>query len=165
MSKKKSQNSHNNGYKPKPPFISVEGIKSLAWDKLSRDAVWALTEFYRKFNGKNRTNLSLTYEEVKGKISNGTFNNAIWELIGYGFIRVRRFGRLNQNASIYELCDKWEYLSNHPEKLDRNEKHLARLKRTKRIPTPKKLNPTKSFNFRAKRRQLIRVIQNKISAA
>lgn len=165
MSKKKSQNSNNGAYRPKPPFISVEGIESLAWGKLSRDAVWVHTELYRKFNGKNRNNLSLTYKEVNHKISNGTFNKAIWELIGYGFIHVKRFGHLNQNASIYELCDKWEYLSNQPEKLNRNEKLLARLERTKRIPTPKKLDKTGRFNFGVKRRQLQRVLKDKISAA
>lgn len=165
MSKKKSQNNNNGAYRPKPPYASVEGIQSLAWDKLSRDAVWVLMEFYRKFNGKNRNNLSLTYLEVKGKISNGTFNKAIWELIGRGFIHVNRFGSLNQNASIYELCDKWKYLSNQPEKLNRNEKLLERLEKIRRIPTSKRLDETESFNFGVKRRQLQRMIKDKISAA
>lgn len=159
------KNSNNNAYRPQPPYASVVGIKSLAWGKLSRDAVWALMEFYRKFNGKNRKNLSLTYLEVKGKISNGTFNKAIWELIGYGFIHVVRSGRLERNASIYELCDKWEYLSNQPEKLNRNEKLLARLEKVRRKPTPKNLEKPKAFIFRTKRRQLQRMIKNKISAA
>ena len=165
MSKKKSQKSNNDAYRPTPPFRTVEGIESPAWKKLSRDAVWVLMEIYIKFNGNNRSNLSLTYLEVKGKISNGTFTKAIWELIGYGFIRVRRFGRLNQNASIYELCDKWKYMSDQPEKLDQNEKLLKRLEKTRRIPTPKNIDKSQRFNFGVKRRQLLRVLKDKISAA
>ena len=73
-------------YRPKPPFITVEGIKSEVYEYLSPIAVWVLCEFYRKFNGYNRQNLSLTGKDVKGKISTTTLSKSIWELVAYGFI-------------------------------------------------------------------------------
>jgi hypothetical protein len=83
-------------------------------------------ELYRKFTGYNRASLSLTDREVKGKIASGTFTKSKWELIGYGFIDVMRFGRLERNCSLYSLSNRWKRLSEKPRKLDKIGKLLAR---------------------------------------
>ncbi len=147
MEKKKNS---GKAYKPRPPFRTLEGIESAAWDKLSRDAVFAITEFYKKFNGYNRYDLSLTYKEVRKKMSNRPFSRSIWELIGYGFIDVRRFGRLERNCSIYGLSNRWRHLSEKPEVLNQIEKLLKEIERLKRERASRK------------KRMNIREFQNKI---
>jgi len=121
-------------YQPRQPFRTVEGIEGAAWEKLSRNAVFVLIEFYRKFNGYNRYDLSLTYREVKNKMSNTLFSRAVWQLIGYGFIDVRRFGRLERNCSLFGLSNRWRKLSENPEKLDAIEKLLEEVEDLKRQP-------------------------------
>lgn len=121
-------------YQPRQPFRTVEGIEGAAWEKLSRNAVFVLIEFYRKFNGYNRYDLSLTYREVKNKMSNTLFSKAVWQLIGYGFIDVRRFGRLERNCSLFGLSNRWRKLSENPEKLDAIEKLLKEVEDLKRQP-------------------------------
>jgi hypothetical protein len=142
-------------YKPKAPYASVEGIESPAYEKLSPHAVWVLLEFYRKFNGFNRSNLALSYKEVANKMAPATFNKSIWELRGFGFLDTVRFGRLERNNSIYALSKRWKRLSNSPEKLDRIERLLSRAEKAKRINTPKNLNDEEKFSFRLKRKQLL----------
>jgi len=155
----RANNRQKNAYRPKPPFRSVEGIESLAWGKLSPHAVWVLMEFYGKFDGFNRSNLTLSYSEVRTKIANGTFNKAIWELISYGFIDVRRFGRLERNNSIYALTNRWKSLNENSRKIKKVEKLLSHLERVKRINTPKNLSEEQKSEFRIKRRQMIRKIK------
>jgi hypothetical protein len=161
----RANNRQKNAYRPRPPFRSVEGIKSLAWDKLSPHAVWVLMEFYRKFDGYNRSNLTLSYSEVKIKMANGTFNKSIWELIGYGFIDVIRFGRLERNNSLYALTNRWKSLNEDSRRIKKVEKLLSHLERVKRINTPKNLSEEQTSEFRIKRRQMIRKIQNMILKA
>ena len=104
-------------YKPKPPYRSIEGIASKPWGYLSRNAVFVLVEFYRKFNGYNRYDLSLTYGEVKSKMTNRPFADALLELVSFGFIDMRRYGRLERQCSIYGLSNRWRKLDKQPQKL------------------------------------------------
>jgi hypothetical protein len=151
----KQNNQSRRAYKPKPPYAAVEGIESPAYEKLSPHAVWTLLEFYRKFNGYNRSNLALSYKKVEKKVSPGTFNKSIWELLGFGFLDTVRFGRLERNNSIYALSNRWRRLSNSPEKLKRIEKLLIRAEKVKRINTPKSLSDEEKSSFRLKRKQLL----------
>ena len=155
----RTNNRSSKAYKPKPPFRSVEGIGSLAWDRLSPFAVFTLMEFYRKFDGFNRSNLTLSYKEVQPKIANGTFSKAIWELIGFGFIDVQRFGRLERNNSIYGLSNRWERVSQDPEKVIRIKKLLVRAEKVKHINTPSHLSEDEKSNFRNRRKQLLWMIR------
>jgi hypothetical protein len=146
-------------YRPRRPFRTVEGIESPAWEKLSPSAVWVLMELYRRFNGKNRGNLAFPYRDANGKMANATFSNSIWELRGFGFVDVKRFGRLERNNSVYALSDKWRKLSENPKKLDKIERLLKRAEKVARAVTPKKLSEDQKTKFRIKRRQLVRRIR------
>lgn len=117
---------------------------------MSRNAVFVWFRFYEKFNGFNRYDLSLTYGEVKSKMSNTLFSRAIWELIGFGFIDVRRFGRLERNCSLFGLSNRWKKLSEEPKKLDEIEKLLNQIELLKRQPGS------------LKKRMKIRELRNKI---
>lgn len=130
----RDQAERKKAYQPQQPFRTVEGIEGAAWEKLSRNAVFVLIEFYRKFNGYNRYDLSLTYREVKNKMSNTLFSRAVWQLIGYGFIDVRRFGRLERNCSLFGLSSRWRELRHDPEKLYEIEKLLKKVESLKREP-------------------------------
>lgn len=130
----KNQAERKKAYQPRQPFRTVEGMEGAAWEKLSRNAVFVLMEFYRKFNGYNRYNLSLTYREVKNKISSRLFSRAVWQLIGFGFLDVRRFGRLERNCSIFGLSNRWRELRDDPGKLHEIEKLLKRIESLKREP-------------------------------
>ena len=134
MAKHKDQIS--GAYKPKKPYRSVEGIGSMPWKKLSRDAVFVLNKFYEKFNGYNRYDLSLTYDEVKSKISNRPFSNALLELLAFGFIDIKRPGRLERECSIYGLSNRWRRLE--PKILDDIEVFLKEIKNLKRKPGEQK---------------------------
>ena len=114
-------------HKPRPPFRAVEGIGSNAWDRLSRNGVFVLIKFYRKFNGFNRYDLSLTYVEVRKKMTNRPFSDAVLELISFGFIDLRRPGRLERQCSIYSLSDRWRRLSKDPKRLDQIEALLRKI--------------------------------------
>ena len=121
-------------YKPKRPFCTVEGVGSNAWKRLSRNGVFVLMKFYEKYNGYNRYELSLTYREIKSKMSNTLFSRSIWELVGYGFIDVKRSGRLEKICSIYGLSHRWRKLNSQPEKLDQIQNHLLEIEELKRQP-------------------------------
>ncbi|MFW6173284.1 MAG: hypothetical protein ACOC5T_06015 [Elusimicrobiota bacterium] len=116
----------NNAYQPKKPFKSVEGADSPAWEMLSPYAVWVLMEFYKKFDGYNRNCLKLSYSEVSNKVSNNTFNKAVWELKSLGFIDVVRSGRLERNNTLYALTNRWKGLSKKPDYLYSISKLLKR---------------------------------------
>jgi len=160
-----SNNRSSKAYKPKPPFRSVEGVESSSWDRLSPYGVYVLMEFYRKFNGYNRSNLTLSYKEVQKKMANGTFSKAIWELIGFGFIDVKRFGRLERNNSIYALSDRWKNVSQNSKRLDKIEKLLSRVEKVKHINTPSHLDGDEKSKFRIRRRRLLWMIRNKVLGA
>jgi hypothetical protein len=92
------------GYKPKSPFAIVEGAGTPPFNRLSPEAVWVLLKLYAKFNGKN---LSLTYRETKETMCSKVRSRATWQLLGYGFIDVVRWGRLERNCTIFALSDRW----------------------------------------------------------
>jgi len=130
--------SEKKAYKPGQPFRTIEGIGTEAFSRLSRNAVFILVKFYEKFNGYNRYDLSLTFGEIKNKMSNTLFSRSIWELTGFGFIDVRRFGRLEKNCSLYGLSNRWRKLNNQPEKLDQIQKLLAEIEDLRRQPGSQK---------------------------
>lgn len=136
--KDKNQNVRKKAYQPKPPFRTVEGIGSLPWEKLDMGAIGVLMKFYGKFNGYNRYDLSLTYREVKHKLSSLLFTRFIWQLIGFGFLDRRRTGRLMRNCSLFGLSNRWRKLSKEPEKLDKVEKLLNQIETLKRQPGSQK---------------------------
>jgi len=114
-------------YQPNQPFRAVEGVATPAWKKLDMGAVGILMEFYSKFNGFNRYDLSLTYREVKNKMSSLLFTRFLWQLIGFGFLDIRRTGRLQRNWSLYGISNRWRDLSEDPENLEEIEKFLKKV--------------------------------------
>ena len=98
------------GYKPRSPFAIVEGAGTPPFNRLSPEAVWVLLKLYAKFNGKNRSDLSLTYRETKETMCSKVRSRATWQLLGYGFIDVKRWGRLERNCTIFALSDRWRRL-------------------------------------------------------
>ena len=130
--KKGRCNHHPTAYRPKPPFKIVEGLGTEPCARLSEFAVWVLSRFYAKFTGMNRANLSLTYEEVKGNMSTTIFIRSIWELVGFGFIDIIRFGRLERNASLYALSDRWRSLVDDPKRMDQIAAILEEIKNLQR---------------------------------
>jgi len=152
-----------NAYQPKKPFKSVEGADSEAWEMLSPYAVWVLMGFYKKFDGYNRNCLKLSYSEVSNKVSNNTFNKAVWELKGFGFIDVVRSGLLERNNTLYALTNRWKGLSKKPDKLYSISKLLKKVEKVKRIITPKNSSESDKKNFRLKRKRLINKIRYRIN--
>jgi len=137
--KNRNQNERKKAYQPKLPFKTVEGVGALPWQKLDMGAIGVFMKFYFKFNGFNRYDLSLTYREVKHKMSSLVFTRYIWQLIGYGFLDIRRTGRLERNCSLYGISDRWREFSEDPKKLDEIEKLLNQIELLKRQPgSPKK---------------------------
>jgi len=151
-------------YKPKLPFRSVEGTESPAYKRLSRDAVWVLMEFYRKFDGFNRHCLVLTYKEISDRISSGTFSKAIWELRAFGFMDTIRPGRLERNVSIYAFSNRWKKIKD-PKRLDRIEHLLSCAKKVEKIKPPKGLDESKQKEFKQRRRNLVRKIRYELNGA
>ena len=114
-------------YKPKPPYKSVEGMGSKPWLKMTRHGAYVLDRFYAKFNGFNRDNLSLTYAEVKDKMSNRLFTAGLWEVFGFGFIDRVRPGRLERQCSIYRISNRWRKLEHKLKFLDEIERLLKEI--------------------------------------
>lgn len=129
-------------YRPQPPFKIIEGVDTEPFMRLSPQAVWILTRFYCKWDGqiRKRTDLSVTYGEVKDTMSTIIFIRAIWECIGFGFIDVFREGRLERNASIYGLSNRWRAL-NDRQKCDEIEVHLGQIRELQRDRTVKCKRP------------------------
>ncbi len=126
------QHEKKKAYQPKQPFQTVEGVGTTAWKKLAMAAVGILMEFYSKFNGFNRYDLSLTYREVKNKMSSLLFTRFLWQLIGFGFLDIRRTGRLMRNCSLFGISNRWRKLCEEPENLDVIEKLLKQIELIKR---------------------------------
>ena len=123
-------------YRPRPPFAIVEGAGTPPFKKLDPEAVWVLLQFYAKFTGRNRINLSLTYREARETMSERVFSRAIWQLIGFGFIDVERWGRLERNCTLYGFSDRWRRLCG-PEVEDRRTKIGATLEEIERLKREK----------------------------
>ena len=127
-----AKQSSGNAYKPKKPFKTIEGVGTKLWMRLSRNAAYVLDRLYAKFNGYNRDDLSLTYQEMKNKMSGRLFTTSLWELIGFGFIDRVRQGRLERECSIYRLSNRWRKLENEPKTLDEIELLLEKVEKLMR---------------------------------
>jgi len=136
MDKPRDPKNKKGAYRPRPPFAIVEGAGTSPFKELDPEAVWVLLQLYSKFTGRNRSNLSLTYRETRETMSERVFGRAIWQLLGFGFIDVVRWGRLERNCTLYSLSDRWRRL-NTPEAAERRAKiggtleEIERLKREK----------------------------------
>jgi len=119
-------------YQPVAPFKTVEGIGTEPFKRLAPHSTWVLLRFYAKFTGFNRNDLSLTYREVKSAMSNLLFSRSIWQLIGFGFIDVKRFGRLERNCSIFSLSNRWRSLADDPKRCDAIQAILDEIEMLKR---------------------------------
>jgi hypothetical protein len=119
-------------YQPQAPFKTVEGIGTEPFNWLAPHSVWVLLRFYKEFNGYNRNNLSLTYGKVKNIMSSLLFSRSIWQLIGFGFIDVKRFGRLERNCSLFSFSNRWRNLIDDPERCARIQKILDEIESLKR---------------------------------
>jgi hypothetical protein len=143
-------------YRPRPPFAIVEGAGTAPFKKLTPEAVWVLHKFYSKFTGRNRSDLSVTYRETKETISERVFSRAIWQLIGFGFVDVVRWGCLERNCTLYGFSDRWRRLQG-PEAEERRAKigvvleEIEKLKREK-WPAEKK----------SEKRERIRALQKSV---
>lgn len=129
---KVAKRSSGNAYKPKKPFKTIEGVGTKLWMRLSRNAVYVLDRLYAKFNGYNHDDLSLTYNEMRGKMSGRLFTTSKWELMGFGFIDIVRQGRLERECSIYRLSNRWRKLKNEPKTLDEIELLLDKVEKLNR---------------------------------
>lgn len=123
-----------NAYRPKKPFKSVEGLGTQPWFRLSRNGAYALDRLYAKFNGFNRDKLSLTYGDIRDKMSNRLFSNAVMECIAYGFVDMVRAGRLEKNCNLYRISNRWRKLEDNPKSLDEIGRLLKILEDLKRKP-------------------------------
>jgi hypothetical protein len=83
-------------------------------------------------------------------MSGAVFMRSIWELIGFGFLDVTRFGRLERNASLYGFSDRWRSL-NDPDKCGAIENTLREIKTLQR----EKSSPNKRARLAALRHQLL----------
>lgn len=108
-----------------------EAMKRL---RTNSDAVNAFTLFISKFTmGNGGRGLCVTYGETREFMSAATFAKAKLWCIAFGFLHCKVFGRLERQASIYDLSTKWKHLSRQSEKLDRIERLLKRHDRVKRL--------------------------------
>jgi len=130
-----SRNSHGNeAYKPRIPFKSVEGLGTEPWMMLSRNGAYVLDRFYAKFNGYNRSKLSLSYREMSDKMSCRLFSAAIWEVIGFGFIDSLKPGGLERKSTVYGLSNRWRKLLEETEKMKKIKFLLEKVEELKRAP-------------------------------
>jgi len=138
-------------YRPRPPFSIVEGNGTPPFEKLSPEAVWALLQLYSKFKGHNRSNLSLTYAEARPTMCERVFSRALWQLIGFGFIDVVRWGRLERNCTLLGISDRWRRLAT-PGAVDRLgeiESILEQIEKLKREKWPADRKEEKRMRIRA----------------
>ena len=150
---------HNAYYKPRPPFKIVEGVGTAPFKRLDPFAQFVLFRFYEKFTGRNRFDLSLTYGEIHPSMSSGIFNRSIWQLIGFGFLDVRRWGRLERNASLYGLSDRWRRLceGDSEKQLDKIAATLTEVESLKRRKWEEGRKSEKREHIAALRHSLLKV--------
>lgn len=117
-----------------PWLIDMGNSEAMCRLRKSSDAVNVLTMFITKFSKQNNGhNLCITYAQAAPFMSTATFSKAKLRCQGFGFLYCRDYGRLERNASIYDLITKWQWLSRQPKKLDRIEHLLSRHERVLRI--------------------------------
>lgn len=149
-----ARNRNAKAYRPKPPYISVEGIKSPAFEELSPYAVCVLIYLYRKFDGYNRSMLVLTKSEMKHQMSAPSLGKSVWELIAFGFVDVVEWGGLNvgesPRPSRYRLSHRWQKIGESYQK----RKTLRRLL--------SQIDVLKRENICEGRKQKIRALRKKV---
>lgn len=89
--------------------ITKEMMESLAWSKLSNNAIRLYLEMKIKYNQNNADNISLTYKEGGHWMAKATFTKCIDELIDYGFIKIIRQAWTSRECNIYGFCDQWKW--------------------------------------------------------
>lgn len=161
MKKYGDQRKKPRAYRPRPPMAIVEGSGTPPFDRLSPTAVWVLHKFYKKFNGFNRNNLSLTYSEASEVMSGRVFGRSLWELIGFGFIDIVRWGRLERICTIFALADRWRQYDepDNPaleDKLNRIQETLNEIEKLKREKWPDERKQEKRERIRALRSLLLK---------
>ena len=153
QNRKNPKSKKSGAYKPRKPFRTVEGIGTETWNRLDMGARGLLEEFYNKFNGYNRWDLSLPYREVKHKMSSLIFTRWQWQLIGFGFIEVRRWGRLERNCTLYGLSCRWRKLTKDPDALNEIESLLKEVEDLKR----EKGSAEKRMKIRELRKKILKI--------
>lgn len=91
------------------PYIQIEKalLQSPEFRGLSSKAVKVYLLIAEKQNGRNASNLSLTYSEVKDHMASATFAKALKELKDKEIIHVMRPGGLEKGCTIYSIANKW----------------------------------------------------------
>ena len=138
--------------------------KSAAMRRLMKNskAVNALMMFSTKFTrGNDGQGLCVTYGEALDFMSAATFAKAKLWCIAFGFLHCKVFGRLERQASIYDLSTKWKHLSRQPEKLDRIERLLKRHDRVMRLSVSK-IHAHGQIPPQTRKRMLLRRIEKQI---
>jgi hypothetical protein len=153
------QKHERKAYRPQPPFGIVEGVGTPPFKRLSPFAVWVLVKFYEKFNGYNRSDLSLSYSEVRPVMSTPIFNRAIWQLLSFGFVDVRKWGRLEKKATLFGLSDRWRRFnkSDSEKELDKIAGQLQEIEILKRQKWPEGRKSEKRERMTALRSSLFKV--------
>lgn len=83
-------------------------IDSPAWQSLSGNSIKVYIQLMRKHNGNNDDDLSLTFKEMKDKLSPATFSKCITDLVEHGFIDVVRAGGLQKQCNIFGRSERWK---------------------------------------------------------
>lgn len=101
---KRKNNKTNNG-----PFVKLDNeiTDSKPFQELTIHAKWLFVEFKKRYNGKNKYNISFTQTESKEIMAISTFNKSRNQLIEKGFIDLIRRGGLWQQCSIFALSERW----------------------------------------------------------
>lgn len=83
-------------------------IDSPAWQCLSGNSIKVYIQLMRKHNGNNDDDLSLTFKEMKDRLSPATFSKCITDLVEHGFIDVIRPGGLQKQCNIFGRSERWK---------------------------------------------------------
>jgi len=153
------QKHERKAYQPQKPFKTVEGVGTPGFNRLDPFAQWVLLKFYEKFTGFNRSDLSLSYAEVRPAMSGAIFTRSLWQLIGFGFIDVRRWGRLERNCTLFSLSDRWRRFCEPDSEvcLDKIAGQLQKVEILKREKWPKDRKSEKRQRMAALRHSIFRV--------
>ena len=95
--------------KIKGGFIAIENalLASEEWNGLSSRAIHVYILFRQKFNGKNEDDISITYDEVRDKMSSVKFSKALKELKDKGILITVRPGGFDRKCNIFSIRNRW----------------------------------------------------------
>ena len=95
--------------KVKCGFLMIENPlrASEQWKSLSFKAIYVYIRVREKFNGNNEDDLSLTYREVRDKMSTATFSKAFKELINSEILILVRPGAMGRKCNIFSIRNRW----------------------------------------------------------